>query len=225
MDIPIEGTDWQIGLVVGPSGSGKTTIGRRLFPDAHFHAGYQWPETQAVVDGFPAQPGRAGNHRRPCRRSASPAPPHWLKRYAHLSNGQKFRCELARLMLEDAEVVIFDEFTSRRGPGRRQGQLGRGRQGPAPPGPAAADRAVLPLRHHRLARSRLGVQHRRRQFRPEVPSTTPKSKGLDYAEDFATYELAIEQAVARDGGASMLSLAPQPVDLNRVNLPDGSFGV
>jgi hypothetical protein len=52
-----------------------------------------------------------------------------------------------------------------------------------------------------------------------------KSKGLDYAEDFATYELAVEQSIARDGGASMLSLAPQPVDLNRVNLPDGSFGV
>jgi hypothetical protein len=52
-----------------------------------------------------------------------------------------------------------------------------------------------------------------------------KSKGLDYAEDFATYELAIEQAIARDGGSSMLSLAPQPVDLNRTNLPDGSFGV
>jgi len=52
-----------------------------------------------------------------------------------------------------------------------------------------------------------------------------KSKGLDYAEDFASYELAVEQAMARDGGASMLSLSPQPVDLNRVNLPDGSFGV
>ena len=64
VDIPIEGTDWQIGLIVGPSGSGKTTIGRRLFPDAHFHAGYQWPDTGAVVDGFPAAPRREGDHRR-----------------------------------------------------------------------------------------------------------------------------------------------------------------
>ncbi len=52
-----------------------------------------------------------------------------------------------------------------------------------------------------------------------------KSKGLDYAEDMATYERELEQAIARDGGSSMLSLAPQPLDLNRVNLPDGSFGV
>ena len=52
-----------------------------------------------------------------------------------------------------------------------------------------------------------------------------KSKGLDYAEDMETYEREVEQAIARDGGSSMLSLSPQPVDLNRVNLPDGGFGV
>jgi hypothetical protein len=52
-----------------------------------------------------------------------------------------------------------------------------------------------------------------------------KAKGLDYAEDMQTYEREVEQAIARDGGSSMLSLSPQPVDLNRVNLPDGSFGV
>jgi hypothetical protein len=51
------------------------------------------------------------------------------------------------------------------------------------------------------------------------------AKGLDYAEYMATYEREVEQAMARDGGSSMLSLSPQPVDLNRVNLPDGSFGV
>lgn len=52
-----------------------------------------------------------------------------------------------------------------------------------------------------------------------------KAKGLDYAEDMETYERELEQSMARDGGSSMLSLSPQPVDLNRVNLPDGSFGV
>lgn len=52
-----------------------------------------------------------------------------------------------------------------------------------------------------------------------------KAKGLDYAEDMETYEREVEEAMARDGGSSTLSLSPQPIDLNRVNLPDGSFGV
>lgn len=110
-DLPVEARDWTVGLVVGPSGSGKTTIGRGAFPDAHFHSGYDWPEKAAVVDGFP-------DHLDGKEVTASlsavgfSSPPHWLKRFAHLSNGQKFRCEVARLMLEDAETVVCDEFTS-----------------------------------------------------------------------------------------------------------------
>lgn len=111
VDLPIEGIDWQIGLLVGPSGSGKTTLGRRLFPDALFHTGYDWPAEAAVVDGFPE--GLDGKTITQALSSVGfSSPPHWLKRYAHLSNGQKFRCELARLMLDTAETVVFDEFTS-----------------------------------------------------------------------------------------------------------------
>jgi GNAT superfamily N-acetyltransferase len=111
VDLPIEGRQWQVGLIVGPSGSGKTTIGRRLFPDALFHEGYEWPADAAVVDGFPA--GLDGADITQALSSVGfSSPPHWLKRYSHLSNGQKFRCELARLMLEDTATVVFDEFTS-----------------------------------------------------------------------------------------------------------------
>ena len=51
-----------------------------------------------------------------------------------------------------------------------------------------------------------------------------RAKGLDYAEEMASYEREIEQAMARDGGATALSIASRPLDRNRVNLPDGSFG-
>lgn len=52
-----------------------------------------------------------------------------------------------------------------------------------------------------------------------------KAKGLEYEEDKDTYEKQLEQVIARDGGSSILQLAPQPIDLNRVNLPDGNFGM
>lgn len=51
-----------------------------------------------------------------------------------------------------------------------------------------------------------------------------RRKGLDYAEEMDDYERDLEELMARDGGSTALSLAPQPVDLNRVNVPDGNFG-
>jgi hypothetical protein len=52
-----------------------------------------------------------------------------------------------------------------------------------------------------------------------------RSKGLDYAEEMADYEDELETAKARDGGATTLTLAPQPIDPNRANIPDGNFGI
>lgn len=40
------------------------------------------------------------------------SPPSWLKPYGVLSNGEKMRCDLARAILEDNELIVFDEFTS-----------------------------------------------------------------------------------------------------------------
>ena len=52
-----------------------------------------------------------------------------------------------------------------------------------------------------------------------------RAKGLDYAEDMETYERELEKLSGRDGGAPALTRAPQPIDPNRVNVPDGNFGV
>lgn len=111
VNLAIEEKPWRIGLIVGPSGSGKTTIGTRLFPDALFHRGYDWPEESAVVDGF-ASHFEGKQITQALSSVGFSSPPHWLKRFSHLSNGQKFRCELARVILEDATTVVFDEFTS-----------------------------------------------------------------------------------------------------------------
>lgn len=111
VSLPVEEKPWQIGLIVGPSGSGKTVIGSRLFPESLFHAGYSWPAEAAIVDAFPQELESQAIVTALSSVGFS-SPPHWLKRYSHLSNGQRFRCELARVILESAETVVFDEFTS-----------------------------------------------------------------------------------------------------------------
>lgn len=52
-----------------------------------------------------------------------------------------------------------------------------------------------------------------------------RAKGLSYAEEMETYQRNLEQQSARDGGSTALSLSPQAIDIARINLPDGSFGV
>lgn len=51
-----------------------------------------------------------------------------------------------------------------------------------------------------------------------------RAKGLSYAEEMQTYERNLDQQQARDGGSTMLSIAPQGINLARANLPDGNFG-
>lgn len=111
IDLPTETREWQIGLITGPSGAGKSTIARDAFPDFYIHQGFTWPSDAAMVDGFPR-----GVETEEIFAALSSvglsSPPDWLKRFSHLSNGQRFRCELARLMCEERDQVIFDEFTA-----------------------------------------------------------------------------------------------------------------
>lgn len=52
-----------------------------------------------------------------------------------------------------------------------------------------------------------------------------RGKGLDYSEEMKTYERELEQAGARDGGATDLTMSPLPIDPMRINLPDGNYGI
>lgn len=51
-----------------------------------------------------------------------------------------------------------------------------------------------------------------------------RAKGLSYDEEFKTYTDNFSQQCARDGGSTLLHLSPTVLDMNRINLPDGSFG-
>jgi len=52
-EIPIEGLEWKIGLIVGRSGTGKSTIAKQLFPDAYIK-GFQYTEQNVPTD-FPKE--------------------------------------------------------------------------------------------------------------------------------------------------------------------------
>lgn len=109
-NLPLSDKPWRIGLLVGPSGSGKTSVASALFSDC-YTTGYAWPADGAIVDGFDAH--LAVKDIVECLSSVGlSSPPHWLKPYAHLSTGQKFRADLARALLSGKPRVCVDEFTS-----------------------------------------------------------------------------------------------------------------
>ena len=109
VELPDLDEPWQIGVIVGPSGSGKTTVARAAFADAFFRGG-NWAMDRAVIDGFGDRPIKQITQALTAVGFSSP--PAWIKPYHVLSNGEKFRCDLAQALLSDQPLVVFDEFTS-----------------------------------------------------------------------------------------------------------------
>ena len=112
VELPIDDDAWRIGLVVGPSGSGKTSIGRRIFgPSALRNPGLRWPKDAPIVDAITPE----GDFDAVTSALAAVGlgnVPAWLRPYAALSNGERFRADLARLICEAPKRVVVDEFTS-----------------------------------------------------------------------------------------------------------------
>ena len=93
-EMPPLDAPWQIGLIVGPSGSGKSTVAARLFGE-QVHRGGKWPTDRAVIDCID---GIAADVTRLLTAVGFSSPPSWIKPYAVLSTGEKFRCDLARAL-------------------------------------------------------------------------------------------------------------------------------
>jgi GNAT superfamily N-acetyltransferase len=106
IDIP---SSWNVGLIVGSSGTGKTTIARELFENAYitdFHY-----ESESILDDMPKS--KSVDEITSVFNSVGfSSPPSWLKPYSALSNGQKMRVDLANALLQDKDLIVFDEFTS-----------------------------------------------------------------------------------------------------------------
>ena len=107
--IDIENKEWNVGLIVGGSGTGKSTIAKEIFKD-NYIKGFEYG-AKSVVDDMPKNKS-IKDIEMAFTSVGFASPPSWLKPYSVLSNGEKMRVDLARSILEDRELIVFDEFTS-----------------------------------------------------------------------------------------------------------------
>ncbi|MDR1423488.1 MAG: hypothetical protein LBI92_02610 [Azoarcus sp.] len=106
-ELAIDDVDWKIGVVVGPSGSGKTSIGARLStPYAP-----EWPHDKPIVEAI-LPDGDFNAVTSALSAVGLGSVPTWLRPYPALSNGERFRAQLARLVCEAPAFAVVDEFSS-----------------------------------------------------------------------------------------------------------------
>lgn len=112
VDLPIEEMKWSVGLIVGPSGSGKTSIGEAIFGGGKIHDLYNgWGTDEPIVESI--APGGNFNDVTGALAAVGLGDcPSWLRPFHALSNGQKFRAGLARLICSNETGIVVDEFTS-----------------------------------------------------------------------------------------------------------------
>ena len=107
VQVPSNTDDWNVGLIVGPSGSGKSTVMR------HFYGGAPelgWSAPSVVDDFAKSLPVQAITDA--CGAVGFNTIPAWLRPFSVLSNGERFRVDLARRLLELPDPIVVDEFTS-----------------------------------------------------------------------------------------------------------------
>jgi ABC-type ATPase with predicted acetyltransferase domain len=92
---------FKIGVIVGSSGSGKST----LLKNFGVEESPEWDGTKSIISHFES-PDEAINKMGAVGLNSIPS---WYKPYNVLSNGEKFRADLARKLKSNA---VIDEFTS-----------------------------------------------------------------------------------------------------------------
>lgn len=98
---------WNILLLYGSSGSGKSTL-LKTFGEIKTPT---WNEKPIISNFLSVSPQKAAEILCACGFASIP---NWMRPYHVLSNGEKFRADLARLIAESKqnEVIIVDEYAS-----------------------------------------------------------------------------------------------------------------
>lgn len=110
-ELPVDDSGWSIGLIVGPSGSGKTSMGRQFWGADALDDFSGWPTDKPIIDAI-APKGDFNDVTAALASVGLGTVPTWLRPYPVLSNGEKFRANLARIICEAPKQVVIDEFTS-----------------------------------------------------------------------------------------------------------------
>ena len=110
-NLPIDDAGWKIGVIVGPSGSGKTSAGRALWGAGAVWNPDDWPPNKPIVDAI-APKGDFDRVTAALSAVGLGDVPAWLRPFRVLSNGERFRANLARLVCEAPARVVVDEFSS-----------------------------------------------------------------------------------------------------------------
>ncbi len=111
VDLPIDDADWKLGLIVGPSGSGKSSLGEKVLGKQAFYQSTDWPGNKPIIDAIAAS-GDFNDVTAALASVGLGSVPTWLRPYRVLSNGEKFRADLARVIAERPDSIVIDEFTS-----------------------------------------------------------------------------------------------------------------
>lgn len=110
-ELPLEGREWKIGVIVGPSGSGKTSIGEKIWGPRAIHRTRGWPKDAPIIDAIAPAAG-FDDVTGALSAVGLGTVPAWLRPFHALSNGEQFRANLARVIMEAPTRVVIDEFTS-----------------------------------------------------------------------------------------------------------------